>query len=125
MTEKFYVDSNGVWLGSFSGSAPNGGIEVPVAPERADQIWNFSSQTFGASAPQPYQIAKTLPWLRMTEDEAEQMYAQMQLTSPRLRGIYDAAQYLSSGDDLWQTLHDIIAATLSTSRADELLAPEG
>lgn len=72
-----------------------------------------------------YQISKTTPWLRMTDTEADQVYAQMQLTSPRLRGIYDAATYLSSDDDLWPILHDMIASVLgSTARADEILAPE-
>ncbi|UHS60624.1 hypothetical protein HRR99_03360 [Agrobacterium vaccinii] len=77
--------------------------------------------------PQPYQIAKTTPWLRMTEDEAAIMDAVMSETTARLKQIYMAAQFLSSGDSLWSTMHDLIAGALpgGSTRADELLAPEG
>lgn len=77
-----------------------------------------------APEPGPYQIAKTTPWLRMTDGEGDLVYAAMSETSSRLRAIYDAATFLSSGDPLWSTMHDILAATLSPARADELLAPE-
>lgn len=84
-----------------------------------------SVSAYVAPAAEAYQIPKTLPWKRMTPDEAAQLYAQMQLTDPQVRAIYEAAQYLSSDDDLWGTLHEIIATTLGSSqRADELLAPE-
>jgi len=69
-------------------------------------------------------IAKATPWLRMTDAEGDLVYAQMLETPSRLRAIYDAATYLSSGDPLWQTMHDILASTLSPARADALLAPE-
>lgn len=78
-----------------------------------------------APPPAPYTIAKTTPWLRMTDEEAELITGAMQQASARLKGIYDAASYLSSADPLWSTLHDMISATLgSSARADELLAPE-
>lgn len=37
MTTKYYVDSNGNYLGGFDGEAPAGGTEVPNAPEHAGQ----------------------------------------------------------------------------------------
>ncbi|MDM9643889.1 hypothetical protein [Rhizobium sp. S163] len=76
-------------------------------------------------ASRPYTIAKSTPWIRMTGDEAELITGAMQQADARLKGIYDASTYLNSADPLWTTLHDMIATTLgSTSRADELLAPE-
>ncbi len=72
-----------------------------------------------------YRIAKTAPWRRMTDEEAELITGAMRQANARQKAIYDAASYLSSDDPLWSTLHDMIAATLgSASRADELLAPE-
>jgi hypothetical protein len=77
------------------------------------------------TAPLSYTIAKSTPWKRMTTDEAELITGAMQQADARLKGIYDASTYLNSGDPEWTTLHDMIATTLgSTSRADELLAPE-
>lgn len=76
------------------------------------------------SGPIIYRIAKTTPWIRMTDVEGDLVYAAMSETSSRLRAIYDAATFLSSGDPLWSTMHDILAATLSKDRANELLAPE-
>lgn len=74
-----------------------------------------------------YQIAKTTPWLRMTDEEAAIMDAVMSETTARLKQIYMAAQFLSSDDTLWTTMHDLIANALpgGSARADELLAPEG
>ena len=43
MTIKYYVDEEGVYLGGFDGSEPEGGIEVPSAPADARQIWNGES----------------------------------------------------------------------------------
>lgn len=76
--------------------------------------------------PQPYQIAKTTPWLRMTEDEAAIMDAVMSETTARLKQIYMAAQYLSSGDDLWNVMHQLLADNLpgGDARATVLLAAE-
>lgn len=38
---KYFVDSNGTYIGGFDGAEPpNGSIEVPSAPEDARQVWN-------------------------------------------------------------------------------------
>lgn len=80
---------------------------------------------FIASAkPTYYQISKMTPWLRMSPAEAELVYGAMAAADTRLRAIYDAAPYLRSDDPLWPTMHDILANTLSPTRADELLSPE-
>ena len=77
--------------------------------------------------PSSYTISKTTPWLRMTEDEAAIMDAVMSETTARLKQIYMAAQYLSSGDDLWMVMHQLLADNLpgGDARATALLAPEG
>lgn len=90
-----------------------------------DNAGHFTIEPYVPPPPAAYQIAKTTPWLRMTDDEAELISGAMQQASSRQKGIYDAATYLASDDPLWSTLHDMIATTLNSSaRADELLAPE-
>lgn len=89
------------------------------------EFFDTATEDFSEPTSSSYTISKTTPWLRMTDDEAELITGAMQQASARLKGIYDAASYLSSSDPLWATLHDMIATTLgSTDRADELLAPE-
>lgn len=91
---------------------PEGTVEIPMVPVEP------------AAPPTTYQIAKTTPWLRMTDDEAATADAVMSETSARLKQIYMAASYLSSGDPLWMTLHQLLADQFGDERADELLAPE-
>ncbi|NTF35572.1 hypothetical protein [Agrobacterium rubi] len=130
--QRYFVSPDGIYLGSYDGPDEEmpemyiGATAVPIAPSDASQIWDAESGDFLPLPQPPYQIAKTTPWLRMTEDEAELITGAMQQANARQKAIYDAASYLSSGDPLWSTLHDMIALTLgSTSRADQLLAPEG
>ena len=103
-----------------------GELQSLVAQWLVDHQGEFTVEAYSPAPPIPavYQIAKTTPWLRMTDAEGDLVYAAMSETSSRLRAIYDAATFLSSGDPLWSTMHDILAATLSPTRADELLAPE-
>lgn len=77
-------------------------------------------------SPQHYTIAKTTPWLRMTQEEARIMDGVMTETDAQMRQVYNAAQYLSSDDQFWGILHQLIADNLpgGSARADELLAPE-
>ncbi|AYD02187.1 hypothetical protein [Neorhizobium sp. NCHU2750] len=74
--------------------------------------------------PSVYQISKTTPWLRMTDDEAATMDAVMSETTARLKQIYMAATYLASNDPLWATLHEMLVNAFGSDRADQLLAPE-
>lgn len=43
---KYYVDGNGVYLGGWDASPPDGAIEVPTAPESAAQVWDFDAVAF-------------------------------------------------------------------------------
>lgn len=94
----------------------------PLFYEAAMAAGNIGPYT--APPPPPYQISKTTPWLRMTEDEAATMDAVMSETGARLKQIYMAATYLASNDPLWATLHEMLANAFGSARADQLLAPE-
>lgn len=50
MTTKYYVSQDGKYVGAYVGAAvtPPEVIEVPLAPESADQIWNFETNQWGA-----------------------------------------------------------------------------
>ncbi|WP_287031354.1 hypothetical protein [Pseudomonas sp. UBA6310] len=49
--QRFYVNANGAFIGSWvdAPEPPAGGIEVPLGPEWADQVWNFRTETYGPS----------------------------------------------------------------------------
>ncbi len=121
---KYFVDKQGNYIGGFDEApAPAGAVEVPLAPDDARQKWLGTA--YGPIPSGPYMISKSTPWIRMSDDEAELITGAMQQAGARLKGIYDAATFLSTDDPLWATLHDMIATTLNSStRADELLAPE-
>ncbi|EJB02874.1 hypothetical protein Rleg9DRAFT_1688 [Rhizobium leguminosarum bv. trifolii WSM597] len=89
--------------------------------DQAAEVVEFLNRKPGGDS---YTISKTTPWLRMTDEEAEEMEAAMNAAPARLRAIYNAAQFLQSDDDLWPTLLSLISSTLSPQRAQELLAPE-
>lgn len=38
---KYYVNSQGDYLGGWDANPPEGAVEVPVAPHDARQVWNF------------------------------------------------------------------------------------
>lgn len=125
---RFFVNPNGSYIGSYDGPDETmpamfkGCIQVATAPMDARQIWDGAHWSVIS---QPYQIAKTTPWLRMTQEEARIMDGVMTETDAQMRQVYNAAQYLSSDDQFWGTLHQLIADNLGAERADELLAPEG
>lgn len=59
MSQRFFVDQNGNYLGSYDGpydEMPQNlldGIEVALAPEDSRQIWNFSTEEYGPLLPEP------------------------------------------------------------------------
>lgn len=103
-----------------------GALQSLVAQWLADHEGQYTIEPYVPTpvTPSGYRIAKTTPWLRMTDTEGDLVYAAMSETSSRLRAIYDAATYLSSDDPLWSTMHDILSSAISPKRADQLLAPE-
>lgn len=132
MTQRFYVDESGNYLGSYDGADEDmpqafvGVTEISSAPEYANQKWDAAIQSYLPPPASAYRIAKTTPWLRMTEEEAAIMDAVMSATTARLKQIYVAAQYLGSDDDLWAVMKRLLADNLpgGEARATELLGPE-
>lgn len=103
------------------------GLNPTIRQYLADHQGEYTIQPYVPPAdpgPQPYQLAKTTPWLRMTDDEAALVDAVMSETGARLKQIYMAATYLYSGDELWGTLRQILVDQFGATRADQLLAPE-
>ena len=69
MIIKYYVDSQGNYLGGFDSSPPSGAIEVPEAPLHASQKWSKNGWS-GISLSKDEQISAiesniTSRWLRM------------------------------------------------------------
>jgi hypothetical protein len=103
------------------------GLNPTIRQWLADHEGQYTVEPYVPPAdpgPRPYQIAKTTPWLRMTADEAAIMDAVMSETDARTKQIYMAATYLSSGDELWTTLWQLVADNIGESRAAVILAPE-
>lgn len=68
-------------------------------------------------------IPKAEIWRRLTEEEAEVVDAALQAAPLRLRRIFEAAQYLDTGDPDYPALRAGIVAALSEERANEVLTP--
>ena len=44
---KYFVDTNGNYIGGFCGAEPPlGSIEVPIAPDHSAQIWGFGQGAY-------------------------------------------------------------------------------
>lgn len=92
-------------------SYANGKFTPPIVPDP------------GPQPPAAYRISKADIFRRATEDEADKLRALLSQVSVRMQEIYYGAPYVSTGDELYQTLHDAIEAELGSARANELLAP--
>ena len=58
MMTKFFVDSDGSYVGGFDGegavaTVPDGAIEVPSAPDDQRQMWNFAGGVWLPAPPLP------------------------------------------------------------------------
>jgi len=74
--------------------------------------------------PAPYSLSKEIPWLRMTDAEAEDADQAFNSASVRFRQAYNSAASLTSGTDLWNQWRNILLSVFTEERVDELLAPE-
>lgn len=111
-------------LHTYSANDPNGGaFSASVGQWLADNEGIYEVEPYTPLPPR-YRIAKTTPWLRMTDPEAASMETAMNAAPARLRQIYAAATYLNSADELWPTLRGMLVQQFGQARADELLAPE-
>ncbi|MCO5092679.1 hypothetical protein [Bosea sp. (in: a-proteobacteria)] len=68
-------------------------------------------------------IAKADLWRRLTDEEAELLDTALAAAPLRLRRIFEAAQYLDTGDPDHPALRAGIVGALGEQRADEVMAP--
>lgn len=93
MTQQFYVDDTGKFLGGFDGAEPPAGaIEVPTIPPHGNDTWDFDNQSWISTGPTPAEQILTL--------EAQQ-------TPRRIR---DALLGNQESIDFLQDIEDQIAA---------------
>lgn len=70
VSERFYVDAGGKFLGCFWGGEPSDGVEVATAPADARQIWDFVAGRWGAvPAADPFAdpLSRLTFWLAAAE----------------------------------------------------------
>lgn len=121
----FFVDASGVYLGGFSGvEPPTGAIQVPLPPGDARQLWDFQSGSWGPIPPAiGYTIGADVPWSRMDEDEAVTVQDTIDAKPVKIRNMINKASSFTEGTEAFSQLKAIIAATLSATRANEIMAP--
>lgn len=110
---------------------PNGATVLGIDAEFAEVIPGMryiDGELLPALPPsqQDYTIDKTLPWERMTDDEATIMDGVLAQVPAKQRNTYNSAQYLDTRHALWETLKQLLADNLpgGMTRANELLAPK-
>jgi len=84
------------------------------------QVYGLS----GPAVPTRYTIPKQLPFLRATDQEAEQIEAAIQASGARLRNVYAGATHLDTADPLFPMVQGVLEQIVGEARAAELLAPE-
>lgn len=56
--QKFYIDSNGAFIGAFDGVIPENGIEVPTAPNHAHDKWDGNAWVAALIVPKAISTAQ-------------------------------------------------------------------
>lgn len=120
---KYYVNSEGVYLGGWDENPPEDAIEVPYPPEDARQVWQMPDGPWSVLPPQPYILPVYVIWMRMTDDEAEEFDSAISAASPlRLRKAFNTATNLTSGSELFLFVRNILINIFDETRADEIVA---
>ncbi|QIG77997.1 hypothetical protein EVB74_049 [Rhizobium phage RHph_Y3_56_1] len=99
---------------------PQDGRAEEFLPDDAAEVVAFVNPPISAA----YTIGKSTPWRRMSDDEVADVDAAMQAAPLKQRRLYEAASYIGTEDELFDTLKAVLSTVLSPGRADELLAPE-
>lgn len=73
--------------------------------------------------PAPYVIPASLPWARMTEEEAELVQDAIDSSPVKTRNMINKASQFTEGSDAFNRFMTILVETLGQTRADEILAP--
>lgn len=76
-----------------------------------------------APPPAPRIVYKADIWRRCTDDEATQLDAALAQQPVRMRRMFDDAQFLSSGDELFGEVKAAVTQLVGADRAAALLAP--
>ena len=129
MTQRFFTDHDGNYLGSYDGpdefmpEKMAAGLEVPTPPEDARQVWKDGAwQPYEPPAPVSVLYPVHL-WERMTETEADQVGTVMSQQSFRVRKIFESASSYRSDHELWPLLNQIATQLFGADRAEQILAP--
>lgn len=77
----------------------------------------------GAEVPQTAITFKKDIWQRCTEEEAEALNAALLMAPLRQRKMFEDAQYLSHGDDLFPAVRAAVEAACGFDRAAAILSP--
>lgn len=122
---KYYVSANGIYIGGYAGvEPPDAAIEVPTAPDDARQVWDFDTSSWGEIPPlTDYSLAADVPWLRMTDEEAELVSDAIDSSPVRTRQIINKATVFTTGTDAFIKFKAIISDALSSARASEIMGP--
>lgn len=129
MTQKYFVNEGGVFLGSYDGPDEHmpafltGSIEVPTAPEDGRQIWQAGAWLPFMPPPPVAVIYPVNLWERMTKVEADAVGAAMAEQDFRTRKIFESASSYRSDHELWPLLQQIATALFGEARAAQILAP--
>lgn len=133
-TAKYFVSSEGKYLGAWDGYAGTGGvfvppvypgnaIEVPSPPENSNQVWKDGGWS-AFSPPAPVSVLYPVHlWERMTKPEADAVGAVMAQQDFRTRQIFSSASSYRSDHELWPLLQQIATQLFGAERAAEILAP--
>lgn len=73
-----------------------------------------------ASIP-PYALQADVPWVRMTDAEADLVQTGLDGLTTRMRNIIIVSTVMLSSTEAFTTFRDVIIAATSVSRADEIL----
>jgi hypothetical protein len=109
------------------------GVYVLVDGDHEDtvqyRLWLDAGNSLGEAIrpPQSAPVLSRLPkaelWRRVSDEEAEAMDAALSSAPLRLRRLFQAAQYLDTGDADYPMLRAGIVAAIGEERAVEVLAP--
>ena len=123
---KYYVTEAGAYIGGYDGvEPPIGAIEVPVAPEDARQVWDFSAQAWGPIPPlTDYTLPADLPWTRMVSDEEGELVQDAVDALPaKTRNMINKATSFTTGTDAFSKFKAAIVSVLGQARADAIMGP--
>lgn len=129
MTQRYYVNAAGAYLGSYDGpdeSMPSmfsSAIEVFSLPEDYRQVYDFVNNVWLPLTPQPYHLPLSDFWLRMTDDEADEFDTVMNTALPtRLRRAFRVSNTITSMTELFTFVETVLNGLFTTSRVSALLA---